>query len=155
MFAKNLICFLPDPDLQSIRLFNWPPVCPGGLFVFKTVIPAPFSSIKIGKIKHRSDCLGFCQRCPTRNIERSHHGCDDEGRPLTQRFNPSQPRVPAGTATGGQWVQVTGSVGKWVQGSESGNQRIQLAGVRRLTEDECEDLYKRDTFHRNMVGLAS
>lgn len=74
---------------------------------------------------------------------------------LLKRFNPSQPRVPAGTATGGQWVQVTGSVGKWVQGSEPGNQRIQLAGVRRLTEDECEDLYKRDTFHCNMVGLAS
>src|SRR5690606_27974398 len=34
VFDKNLICFLPDTDLQSsLRLLNWPPVCPGGLFV--------------------------------------------------------------------------------------------------------------------------
>lgn len=64
---------------------------------------------------------------------------------LLKRFTPNQPRVPAGTATGGQRVQVTGSVGKWVQDTEPSDQRIRLAGVRRLTEDECEELYKRDT----------
>ena len=53
-----------------------------------------------------------------------------------KRFRPDQPRVPAGNRDGGQWVQVA-------------------AGVRRLSEDECDELYKKDTFHCNMVGLAS
>lgn len=52
-----------------------------------------------------------------------------------KRFNPRQPRQPAGRPEGGQWVKV--------------------AGVKRLSEDECDKLYKDDTFHCNMVGLAS
>lgn len=74
---------------------------------------------------------------------------------LLKRFDPNQPRVPAGTATGGQWVQITRPIDKRIQSPEPTDQRIRLAGLRRLTEDECEELYKKDTFHCNMVGLAS
>jgi hypothetical protein len=52
-----------------------------------------------------------------------------------KRFNPDQPRAPSGRPDGGQWVTI--------------------AGAGKLTGDECDDLYKRDTFHCNMVGLAS
>ena len=59
-----------------------------------------------------------------------------------RKYSPDKPRVPAGVPEGGQWTD----------GSNSGT----LTGaIEKLSPDECEVLYAKDTFHCTMVGLAS
>ncbi|WP_338722631.1 hypothetical protein [Devosia sp. XK-2] len=55
-----------------------------------------------------------------------------------KRFDPNQPRVPAGRPDGGQWTDDT-----------------RTAMGRRLSAAECDDLFDKDNFHCKMVGLRS
>jgi hypothetical protein len=56
---------------------------------------------------------------------------------LVFKFDPNQPRVPAGQSTGGQWTAVNGipSGGKWNEGNRA----------------RCEEQYERDVFQCRMV----
>lgn len=56
------------------------------------------------------------------------------------KYRPDQPRAPAGIPEGGQWI-------------DDDIRRI-VAQRKGLSEDECWDIYSRDTFHCTMVGLA-
>ena len=61
------------------------------------------------------------------------------------KYDPNQPRVPAGNADGGQWTSL-----------ENGD--ISLSAARRVSPArtaECEMQLRRDTFHCNMVGLPA
>lgn len=58
---------------------------------------------------------------------------------LLKRFDPNQLRAPKGEPDGGQWV----------------NNRTRVASRERLTDQECDDLFDKDTFHCRMVGLRS
>jgi hypothetical protein len=66
------------------------------------------------------------------------------GRVLGQKFNPGQPRVPAGQPDGGQWT----NEGATFQLVASG--RISPA-----KEAECEAQLIRDEFQCRMVGLRA
>jgi hypothetical protein len=67
----------------------------------------------------------------------------------TAKFNPNEPRVPAGNPDGGQWT--TGGVG--------GNGEAATSfGLRRISsdlEEECWTQYQRDLFHCRMVGVRA
>jgi len=59
------------------------------------------------------------------------------------KYDPNQPRVPAGEPRGGQWTS-----------QESGE--INLTAAHRVSPArtaECEMQFRKDTFHCNMVGL--
>jgi hypothetical protein len=85
---------------------------------------------------------------------------------LEYRYDPSQPRVPAGSPSGGQWASGGGSDVSTVhqrdreavsQGerlkTNNGAGRITLAARRTLAE--CKVQYDRDMFHCKLVGLKS
>ena len=55
-----------------------------------------------------------------------------------KRFNPNQPRVPAGNPDGGQWTS-----------------EINVSMGRRLSEAECDEIFEKDNFHCRMVDLQS
>lgn len=62
-------------------------------------------------------------------------------------FNEEQPRVPKGHPDGGQWTR--GGFAGRVMGSRS---IVAASRKRPGLEAECEDQYRRDIFHCNMVG---
>ncbi len=67
------------------------------------------------------------------------------GRELRRKFDPNQPRVPAGEPGGGRWT------------NEESNE-VDLSAARRVSPArtaECEMQLRRDTFHCNMVGLRA
>jgi hypothetical protein len=67
------------------------------------------------------------------------------------KFDPSQPRVPAGNPDGGQWTD-TGA------GSITSEESLSLSGARRISsglEDLCWNQYMRDVFQCRMVGLRA
>ena len=58
-----------------------------------------------------------------------------------QKFDPDQPRVPAGNPDGGQWTS---------EGEQASSQRATRVAARRISraqEAECEEQYARDKFH--------
>lgn len=62
------------------------------------------------------------------------------------KYDPNQPRVPAGNADGGQWT------------SQQSSFDSAYSSARRTSPGlaaECLSQYRRDTFHCNMVGLRS
>jgi hypothetical protein len=66
------------------------------------------------------------------------------------KFNPNEPRVPAGNPDGGQWT--TGA------GGGSGVEATISLGLRRISsdlEEECWTQYQRDLFHCRMVGVPA
>jgi hypothetical protein len=78
---------------------------------------------------------------------------------ISRKYNPDQPRVPAGNPDGGQWAGA---------GAGSSNERAdqpptdqgfpqQVAGrrVSKAREAFCEAQFDRDTFHCTMVGLPA
>lgn len=84
---------------------------------------------------------------------------------LERRYDPRQPRVPAGSPNGGRWASGSSEGG----GSANRSQevapqserlkvderagRISLAARRTLAE--CKEQYDRDIFHCKVVGLRS
>jgi hypothetical protein len=68
----------------------------------------------------------------------------------SQKYDPNQPRVPAGQFGGGRWKSESGGFSDADNGA-----RIQLAArqISRSLENECLALYDRDTFHCKIVGL--
>ncbi|MGH6789745.1 MAG: hypothetical protein ACRECC_08690 [Pseudolabrys sp.] len=65
---------------------------------------------------------------------------------LSRKFNQDQPRVPAGSADGGQWTRDDGSI-------SSTQFRSSLAAM--STRADCEAQWLSNIFHRNMVGLSA
>jgi hypothetical protein len=64
---------------------------------------------------------------------------------LRKKYDPNQPRVPAGEPGGGQWTSEESS-------------EIDFSAARRVSPSrtaECEMQFRRDTFHCNMVGLPA
>jgi hypothetical protein len=67
------------------------------------------------------------------------------------KFDPNQPRVPAGNPDGGQWAE-TGA------GSLTNEESLRLSGTRRISSalaDLCWNQYERDVFQCRMVGLRA
>src|SRR5271155_736513 len=64
-----------------------------------------------------------------------------------QKFDPNQPRVPAGNPDGGQW---TGEDG---QGSGQGASRLAARRISPALLAECEEQYERDLEECRRVGL--
>jgi hypothetical protein len=79
------------------------------------------------------------------------------------KFDPNQPRVPAGNPAGGQWADGSGG------DADSGAQRVgeansererlrEFGSARRISiglEDECWAQHMRDIFQCRMVGLRA
>jgi hypothetical protein len=82
-------------------------------------------------------------------------------------YDPDQPRMPAGSPQGGQWIPSSGGgSGDATQTSETGQDSSSdsLSTVREFQiaapisperERECEVQFQRDIFHCNMVGLPA
>lgn len=69
---------------------------------------------------------------------------------LDRKYNPEQPRVPAGNSDGGQWTSD--------DASESLPSILDdgLSSFAAMTiRDECEQQYRSDVFHCRMVGLPA
>lgn len=68
-----------------------------------------------------------------------------------RKFDPNQPRAPAGNPDGGQWT----SGG---EGAAGGPSSTDLSAARRISpavEAACEAQYKQDIFQCRMVGLRA
>jgi len=83
---------------------------------------------------------------------------------LEHRYDPNQPRVPAGSPSGGRWAGSGGSGSESRQDREVAPQterlkvddragRITLAARRKI--DECALQYERDLFHCRLVAMRS
>ena len=84
---------------------------------------------------------------------------------LDYRYDPSQPRVPAGSSGGGRWTDGTGATAQAparyrdaaVRAEDQSDVpragRLTIASRKRLAE--CERQFERDIFHCNMVGLTA
>jgi hypothetical protein len=77
-------------------------------------------------------------------------------------YDPSQPRMPAGSREGGQWTSGSGGASEDATGqagpsdSLSTVREFQIATpISPERERECELQFDRDIFHCNMVGLQS
>jgi hypothetical protein len=80
-------------------------------------------------------------------------------------YDPSQPRMPAGSPEGGRWTSGGGGSGNAAQTSDNGqdsagdlpaNREFQIATpISPERERECELQFDRDIFHCNMVGLPA
>jgi hypothetical protein len=64
-------------------------------------------------------------------------------RAFDRKYDPDQPRVPAGEPSGGQWTGDSGAI----------NTRIAARSLAK--EAECEALQQRDAFQCRMVGLRA
>jgi hypothetical protein len=71
------------------------------------------------------------------------------------KYDPNQPRVPAGNPDGGQWTDAgAGSATDNTTNEES----LILSGLRRISsglEELCWNQYMRDVFQCRMVGLRA
>jgi hypothetical protein len=96
---------------------------------------------------------------------------------IERKYDPAQPRVPAGVAEGGQWTSgsgatasaATSSPGSASQSGRSERQRrettgsetsaqngTQVAGrISPTREAECNEQYRKDTFICNVIGTQS
>lgn len=82
---------------------------------------------------------------------------------LEHRYDPSQPRIPAGSSGGGQWTGGGGSgrgssatyrdVAFRTEREDDAPRpgRLSIASRKRLAQ--CEEQFERDIFHCNMVGI--
>ena len=66
-----------------------------------------------------------------------------------RKYNPGQPRVPAGEPNGGQWAPAGAGAG------DGGAQLVASRRVSRSTEMQCDLQYQRDIFQCAMVSLRS
>jgi hypothetical protein len=80
---------------------------------------------------------------------------------LRAKYDPDQPRVPAGNPEGGRWTDAEGGLGANTEAERSSGRasepRIQVA-ARRLSPGraaECDRQYRRDVFQCRMVGLPA
>jgi hypothetical protein len=72
-------------------------------------------------------------------------------RALETKYDPNQPRIPAGNPDGGQWTE-TGA------GNATGEESLLLSSLRRISsglEELCWNQYMRDVFQCRMVGLRA
>src|SRR6185295_6629022 len=63
-----------------------------------------------------------------------------------RKFDPDQPRVPAGNSDGGQWTS---------EGASSPQHRLAARRISPSVEAECEEQKRRDDFQCRMVGLRA
>jgi hypothetical protein len=80
---------------------------------------------------------------------------EELARVVETKYDPNQPRVPAGNPDGGQWTETgAGSATNSTTKEES----LILSGLRRISsglEDLCGNQYMRDVFQCRMVGLRA
>ncbi|MGC1467683.1 MAG: hypothetical protein WA792_18370 [Pseudolabrys sp.] len=69
------------------------------------------------------------------------------------KFDPNQPRVPAGTSAGGQWAGGSGA-NETIGAGVSSNIRL-AARISPEQEKACEEQYRDDIFKCNLLGTAS
>jgi hypothetical protein len=84
---------------------------------------------------------------------------------LKAKYDPNQPRIPAGQPGGGRWrdgdgvtelADVSSPQSEYDHGADFELRDLILAARRqRVNDAECLVQYRRDTFHCNMVGLRS
>lgn len=72
---------------------------------------------------------------------------------LTAKFNPDQPRVPAGSSDGGQWSGGSGDGSATIDGLPPGDAVAAITS--RALRAICEAQFERDIFQCRMVGLRS
>lgn len=72
-------------------------------------------------------------------------------RSVEAKFNPNQPRVPAGNPDGGQWIDAGGA-------PIASGEPMDFSSMRRISidlEEECWAQHGRDIFHCRMVGVPA
>lgn len=72
-------------------------------------------------------------------------------RRLAAKYDPSQPRVPAGNPDGGQWADGDGDGGSRLNDSLM----LRSSPAAMSSRAFCEAQWNRDIFHCKMVGLSS